>query len=155
MRTLSVALAVAITSATASAAEPPTAAELKRVMDYEENGKDLGPVLLDAVACLKIDTTKGSPTAFTCIEPVTGPVKKGTVVHLWTLWFCPKGGKYEDVTVQFSQDGKPAAPQAATVEGQGRTRTWKAQSLRASGKWTAAVLRAGKELAKLDLVVED
>ncbi|MCA2978874.1 MAG: hypothetical protein INH37_11350, partial [Myxococcaceae bacterium] len=61
-------------------APPPTADELKRVLDYQDNGKDRGPVLLDVVPCLKVDQTKGSPTQFTCIEPLTGPVKKGTAV---------------------------------------------------------------------------
>ncbi len=147
--------ALLLSSAVSVAAEPPTAAELKRFLDYEENGKDLGPVLLDAVPCLKVDTTKGSPTAFTCIEPVTGPVKKGTVVHLWMLWFCPKGGKYEDITVQFAADGKPQTPQAVSVEGQGRTRSWKAQGMKTAGKWTAAVLRGGKELAQVSITVEN
>lgn len=147
--------ALLFVSSASFAAEPPTAAELKRFLDYEENGKDLGPVLLEAVACLKVDTTKGSPTAFTCVEPVTGPVKKGTVVHLWTLWFCPKGGKYEDITVQFSADGKPQAAQPVSIEGQGRTRNWKAQGMKSAGKWTAAVSRGGKELAQVAITVEN
>jgi hypothetical protein len=58
------ALVSCLTLATGAFAEdaPPSVEELKKLLDYQENGKDRGPVLLDVVACAKVDQTKGSAT---------------------------------------------------------------------------------------------
>ncbi|MBL9039173.1 MAG: DUF2914 domain-containing protein [Archangium sp.] len=133
---------------------PPSADEIKRVYDYQENGKLRGPALLDLVPCLKVDQVKGSPTAFTCVEPITGPVKKGTIVHAWMQWFCPKGGKYEDITLQWMFDGQPRSTVDLVVEGLSRTRTWRAQSLTKAGTWQIRIMRGGKELGLASITVE-
>jgi hypothetical protein len=134
---------------------PPSADEIKRVMDYQENGKDRGPALLELIPCLKVDNTKGSATANTCIEPVSGPVKKGTTVFAWTLWFCPKDGKYEDVSIQFLHEGQVRSTVDVTVQGLARTRTWRGSSLTKPGKWQIKVLRGAQELGATTVVVED
>ncbi len=141
--------------AAAPAMKPiPPADELKRALDYLEAGKESGPALLDVIPCLKVDQTKGSPTMFTCLEPVTGPLKKGATVQAWTHWFCPKDGKYEDVTIQFLLDGEVRSTNDVTVSGYGRTRTWRGQNLSKPGKWQVKVLRGGKELGTANIVVE-
>ena len=137
-----------------AAAPPPSADELKRVLDYQDNGKDRGPVLLDVVACKKVDTEKG-PTQFTCIEPVSGPVKKGTVVNAWVQFFCPKDGNYEDISVQWVLDGEPRATNDVVVKGYARTRTWKAQSMTKPGKWEIRVKRGATVLGTASVVVEN
>ncbi len=91
--------------AAAPAQPPPPADEVRRVLDYYYNGKDRGPTLLELKACLKVDSGKDSPTKFECIEPVTGPVKVGTQVHAWVSSFVPKGGSYDDVSLQFLHEG--------------------------------------------------
>lgn len=143
----SIALAQEAAPAPATPAEPPPPAdEIKRVMDYQEHGKDRGPALLDLVACTKVDNTKGSDTVNTCIEPVSGPVKKGTTVFAWTLWFCPKGGKYEDVMIQFVHEGQVRSTVDVTIQGLARTRTWRGYSLTKPGKWEIKILKGDKEL---------
>ncbi len=133
------------TGAEASAQPAPPADEIKRVLDYQENGKDRGPVLLDLIPCLKVDQTKGSPTQFTCIEPVTGPVKKGALVNAWTQWFCPRGGKYEDISIQSMLDGQPRNTVDITIGcNLARTRTWRAFTLSKPGKWQIRVVQAAK-----------
>lgn len=139
----------------APAAPPPTAEEIKRVLDYQENGKDRGPALLDLVPCTKVDLTKGSATAFTCIEPITAAVKKGSVVQVWTQWFCPKGGKYEDVSIQAVLDGQVRNTVDITVEGLARTRTWRQFTVSKAGKWQFKVLQGGKELGMGSVTVEN
>jgi len=131
----------------------PTAAEIKKVLDYQDNGKDVGPVLLDLVACNKVDQAKG-PTQFHCIEPVSGPVKKNSVVSAWLQFFCPKDGKYEDITVQYLFDGQIRNTYDVSVASLGRTRTWKSSTLGKSGKWTIKVLRGSAELATANVTVE-
>jgi hypothetical protein len=139
-------LVLAQEEAAQPAPPPPPADELKRVLDYLENGKDSGPALLDLVPCTKVDTTKGSETVNTCVEPVTGPVKKGTTIYAWTMWFCPKGGKYEDVMIQFLYEGQVRSTMDITVQGLARTRTWRGSTLSKPGKWEIKVLRGSQEL---------
>lgn len=140
----------------APAGPPPSADEIKRVMDYQDNGKDRGPALLDVVACLKVDQTKGSPTIFTCIEPVTGPVKKATTVNAWIQFFCPKGGKYEDLKVQWLLGNEVRQTTDFTVEGLARTRTWRAHTPPKAGKWTIKIVQGeGKELGSTTFTVTD
>lgn len=142
--------------AAAPAAAPPpapTADEINKVLDYQDNGKDVGPILLKIVPCTKVDSAKG-PTQFTCIEPITGPVKKGTTVHAWVQFFCPKDGKYDDVTIQWQLDGSTRTTTDVSVSGLGRTRTWKASGLTKPGKWTIKVMRGDKELGSANVTVE-
>lgn len=150
-------LAFAQDAAPAAPVEPPPSAEtIKKVVDYLENGKDRGPALLDVIACTKVDTTKGSPTQFQCIEPVTAPVKKSTTVFAWLQWYCPKDGKYEDVQVQYLHEGQVRQTIDVPVSGFGRTRGWRGANLNKVGKWTIKVSRGDKELgsATVDVVAE-
>jgi len=127
--------------------EPPPSAEMiKKVLDYQDNGKDRGPALLDLVPCTKVDNTKGSPTQFQCVEPVTAPVKKGTTVFAWLQWLCPKEGKYEDVQIQFLHEGQVRQTVDIPVAGFGRTRGWRGSNFNRIGKWTIKVSRGDKEL---------
>ncbi len=132
---------------------PPSADEIKRVLDYQDNGKERGPALLDLVACTHVDTERGSPTAFTCVEPVTAPVKKGTAVMAWTQWFCPKGGKYEDLAVKYVYEGETRTTIDVKVEGFSRTRSWRAYTVTKTGKWQIKVYRGQAELGQTSFSV--
>jgi len=144
--------------APAPSAPPPTADEIKRVLDYQDNGKDRGPALLDVVACMKVDNAKGSPTAFTCIEPVSGNVKVKTTVNAWVQFFCPKGGKYEDLKIKWLLGTEVYETQDFIVEGLARTRTWRAYTPKKAGKWTIKILRGeggdAKELGSASFTVD-
>jgi hypothetical protein len=125
---------------------PPTAEMIKKVLEYQERGAPAGPVLLDLVPCTKVDTTKGSPTQFHCIEPVGDSVKKGTTVFAWLQWLCPKDGKYEDISIQFLHEGQVRKTVDNPVAGFGRTRGWRGENFNKVGKWTIKVLRGAQEL---------
>lgn len=142
-------------AAPAAPAQPPSADEIKRVLDYQDNGKDRGPALLDVIPCTKVDQTKGSPTQFTCIEPITAPVKKGTTVLAWVQFFCPKGGSYEDVSIQYLHEGQVRNTVDVKIEGLARTRTWRGHTLAKAGKWQIKVLRGDKELGATSVTVEN
>lgn len=150
------AVAAAALSAFAVSAEEaaPTPEEIRRVLDYQENGKDRGPILIELVPCLKVDTTKGSPTAFNCVDPVAGPVKKGTTVNAWMAWFCPKGGAYEDITVQFLHEGQVRQTVDLKVEGLSRTRTFRSHTLGKTGTWQIKIARGDRELTTATITVE-
>lgn len=133
-----------------AAAAPPTADEAMKTVTYYYEGAAEGPVLIKSVACLKIDEAKDSKTKNDCLEPVTGPVAKGTKVSARTMWLVPVGGKYEDVTIQVVHDGvvRETKDVALTIESL-RMRTWKTTTLSKAGKWEFKIARAGTELANL------
>ena len=134
--------------------EPPPSADLiKKFLDYQDNGKDRGPALLDLIPCVKVDSTKGSPTQYQCIEPVGASVPKGTTVFAWLQWLCPKDGKYEDVTIQFLHEGVVRKTVDNPVAGFGRTRGWRGENFNKVGKWTIKVLRGDKELGSANVNV--
>ncbi len=134
--------------------EPPPSAELiKKVLDYQENGKDRGPALLDLIPCVKVDSAKGSPTQYQCIEPVGASVPKGTTVFAWLQWLCPKDGKYEDVSIQFLHEGQVRKTVDNPVVGFGRTRGWRGENFNKVGKWTIKVMRGDKELGTAEINV--
>ena len=125
---------------------PPSAAVIKQVVEYLENGKDRGPALIDLIPCTKVDTAKGSPTAFQCVEPVSGAVKKNTTVFAWMQWYVPKDGKYDDVQLQFLHEGQIRQTVDVNVAGFGRTRVYRGSNFSKVGKWTIKVTRGDKEL---------
>ncbi|MBL8912386.1 MAG: hypothetical protein JNM17_16965 [Archangium sp.] len=129
-----------------SSGPPPKPEVIKEVVDYLENGKDRGPALLDVIPCTKVDNTKGSPTQFQCIEVVSKPVAKNTTVFAWLQWYCPKDGKYEDVSIQFLHEGQVRNTVDVPVSGFGRTRGWRGANFNKVGKWTIKVMRGDKEL---------
>lgn len=124
----------------------PTPEMIKTVLDYQERGASAGPVLLDLVPCLKVDSGKGSPTQYQCVEPVGEKVTKGTTVFAWLQWLCPKDGRYEDVQVQFLHEGQVRKTVDNPVTGVGRTRGWRGENLNKVGTWTIKVLRGAQEL---------
>jgi hypothetical protein len=132
----------------------PTADEIKRVMDFQENGKARGPVLLDLIPCLKVDTTKASATAYNCLEPIKGPVKKGATVSAWMSWLCPRGGVYEDLIVQFIHEGQVRQTIDLKVEGLARVRMFRSHQLGKAGQWKIRVARGDKEVATTAVTVE-
>ncbi len=133
----------------------PTPAEAKKVTDYYFYGQSQGPLLMEFKPCLKVDSGKESPTKNECLEPVTGPVKKGTTVHAWTLWLVPEGGSYDDVSIQFAFEGQVRATIDVKLDKGGqRSRTWRSSSLSKAGKWTIKVVRGTQELASAPITVE-
>lgn len=149
-----------------ASAEPPTPAavaditaeEAKRVAEYLLKGKEKGPVLVDFVACLNVDVKKGSPTIWECLEPVSGSVKKGTIVHGVTNWLLPKEGKWDDVAMQYVFEGQPRSTMDLTLDGGAwgmiRSRTFKSSALTKSGKWEIKLLKGNVELKSLVVQVE-
>ena len=155
--TLLPALALAQADAGAAAPKPleppPPADEINRVLEYYFNGKDRGPALTALKACLKVDSNKDSPTKFECLEPVNGPVKKGTTVNLWVTFFVPEGGNYDDVRMQFLHEKEARSTLDLKLDKSMRSRTWRPQGMTKAGKWTLRVLRGEKELGSTQVTV--
>ncbi|MGC4115444.1 MAG: hypothetical protein QM765_12740 [Myxococcales bacterium] len=138
-------------------ADPPAPSpeEIKKVVDYYNNGKDAGPVLAEFKPCITVDTKKGSPTANDCTEPVSGKVKKGTPVFAWMNFLVPKDGKYEDLAVQWSVDGVVRTTQDLSLKIAGTAiRTYYSSTINKPGKWEIKVLQGTKELGKASFEAE-
>lgn len=133
---------------------PPSADEVRRVLDYYYNGKDRGPALVELKACLKVDSGKDSPTKFDCLEEVKGPVKVNTTVHGWTMWLLPKGANYDDVSLQFAHEGTVRSTVDIKLDTEMRARTWRSQTLTKKGKWTISVVRSGTVLGTTTVTAE-
>ncbi|HVO31622.1 MAG TPA: hypothetical protein VMV18_12835 [bacterium] len=139
----------------ASAGEAPSPDEAVRVANYYFGGKDAGPLLVKTVACLKVDESADSPTKNQCVQPVNGPVPKGADVIAWTQWLVPVDGKYTDVSIQFVVDGSVHETREIDSLNEGlRMYVWRAATMSKSGKWTVKVVRAGKDLASVDVTVQ-
>jgi hypothetical protein len=127
---------------------------VRKVVDYYQTGKDKGPILVELKPCLTIDTQRDSPTRWDCKEPVTAPVKRGTLVSAWTSWLVPQDAKYEDVVVQWVLDGQVRSTQDVALSSSWRSRTYKSNALSKKGKWSIKVLRGDKEVGSADVQVE-
>jgi hypothetical protein len=132
----------------------PTGEEAKRVTDYYFYGRDKGPLMIQLVPCLKVDTNKDSPTKNECIEPIKGPVKKGQALHAWTMWLSPDGGAYDDVFVQFLHEDQVRTTVDVKLDRGFRARTWRTTQLSKAGRWTIKVMRGKEELGKADVQVD-
>lgn len=139
--------------ALAQAPEIPTSAELKKVIHYYYKGKDLGPLLADFKACLRMDLDKESPTRNECLEEVSGPVARGTHVHAWTLWMVPDEGQYDDVAIQFVHEGNVRSTIDLNLTPALRSRAFRASVLSKPGTWQLRVVRQGKTLSSIDVRV--
>ncbi|MGC4115149.1 MAG: hypothetical protein QM765_11180 [Myxococcales bacterium] len=151
---LAAALLAALPAAASAQTAEPTPDEIDRVLEYFNSGKGRGPILTGFKACTSVDNKKDSPTRLECSEEVSGPVKKGTVVHAWTAWFVPQGDRYDDIAVQFVHEGSLRATVDVSVTTAYRTRSYKSQALTKSGNWEIKVVRGEKVLASSKVVVE-
>ncbi len=139
--------------APAAPVDLPSAAEAKKVLEYYYRGREQGPLLVELVPCLKVDNTTG-PSKSDCLEPVTGPVKKGTTVNAWTLWIVPDGGNYDDVIIQWSLEGQVRSTTDVKLVPAFRSRTWRPSALHKVGKWEIKILRGADTLAQATVMVE-
>lgn len=153
MKRLFAAALVSLLALPALADEVPTAAEVKKVMDFYRQGQGKGPVLIDLVACLKIDRPAPGKKK-DCVEPAGESVKKGTVVNGFTRWFVPEGDTYE-LAFEWLHEGKVVSMSAFNVEGSFAYGTWKAKTLTKPGSWEFRVKRGEEVLGSMKVAVEE
>ena len=134
----------------------PTGDEVKKVLEYFNNGKDSGPVLAELKPCLTVESkNKTAPNFLECTEPVSGKVKKGASVSAWMNWLVPKDGKYEDLSIQWICDGVVRTTQDLSLKmPQIGSRTWMSATANKAGKWEIKILQGAKELGSAKFEVE-
>ncbi|HEY3446959.1 MAG TPA: DUF2914 domain-containing protein [Myxococcales bacterium] len=155
MSALVAAVFVVPLAARAEGPAAPSAEELKKVIDYYNNGKDSGPILAELKPCITVDTKKGSPTQWDCTEPVSGKVKKGTPVNAWMNFLVPKEAKYEDLSVQWILDGQVRTTQDLSLKNSAvGARTYLVSTISKPGKWEIKVMQGAKELGSAKFEAE-
>src|SRR5438445_13514796 len=143
----------ALLAATPALAAAPTADEIKKVEDYYENGKADGPVLLEFTPCLKVDKKPGEEHK-SCLEPAGASVKAGKTVNAWMRWFVPKGGKYEDLSVQFKFGGEARATKDFSVTESRSYGIYLGSTLAKAGDWEIVVRKGETVVASAKIKAE-
>lgn len=152
---LSFVLVAGLVPGAALAGEQPDPAAALQTITYYFDGKDDGPVLMDAMACLKVDDEKGSDTRYECLEPLSGTVAKNTRVYGWTKWLVPKGGVYEDVMIQFLHDGMVRTTKDVKLTESLRMRTYRSEKLTKAGEWEIKIIRGSETLKSFKVTVTE
>lgn len=136
MRFISLLLAALLSFA---AHAKPSPEEVKRVVDYYQNGKDQGVVLADVKLCEAVPTEgelknecqgERDPLALTVGEPVT----------VWMMFMVPSGMDQQDIMLQLNYQGLTRAVEKATVASSLRYRVWRKVTLDRPGEWTASII---------------
>lgn len=109
------------------AAETPTSAEAKKVLDFYYNGT--GVVLADMVICEKVEGNQP-------VNPVDpSMLVKGQQYMVWMSFIVPQDAKNEAILIQFNKNGVTRSLKNATVNGSFRYRTWKGFVPSSEGNW--------------------
>lgn len=146
-------LMLGLTPMLVNAADVPTPAEAKKVLDYIYNGKGQPPVLVEIKLCR--DVPKDGENKGNCVDEVTGPLKKGESAYAWLLFMAADGDEAKKATVTFETGGAAKATKSVSVPGQQRSRTWYKNTFGAAGAWKIKVsLDGGAELGSRDVTVQ-
>jgi len=134
-------------------AEPPTADDVNRVVDYFNSGKGQGPILLEMTPCLEIGKPEGERKK-KCIKPIAGPVRAGTTAYVYLRWVVPRDDRYDDIVVEWLRGTNVESTTKISISTSWSYGIWKAKGLSKSGTWTVRVLRGDKVFAESQIVVE-
>ena len=139
--------------AAATPAPPvPTSAEIKKVVDYFNNGAAAGPVVIELVACKKAG--KNADGKLACLEPLGDKAKKGDPLIAFVRFFVPKGGKYDDAKVKFLWNNEMRSTSDFTLSESFGYGIYKETTASKPGTWEMQVIRGDAVLASAKVVVE-
>ena len=119
----------------AIAAEAPSAAEVRKVMQYYQDGSDV--TLVESKFCT--DVEKSGENKNECSEEISAStIEEGSKPLLWMNFFVP-GNEAANVLVQFKYKGKALNSDEMTLGNAIRYRTWKRLSTSKAGPWEVAI----------------
>lgn len=148
---------MAVFPALALAADKPTPAEAKKVIEYYYQGKGMTPVLAELKICH--DIQRDGDNKNECAGDVTGQtIKRGDSDYIWMAFMAPSGGDPQNVSVELEQNGATSWTKTASVPGAIRSRTWYRHTFTKAGTWKLKVStsngNASETLGEMDLKVE-
>ena len=102
-------------------------------------------------ACAKIEGTS-------CAEPAGEKVRLGSKVSAFMIFMLPQNGNYDDLTLQWTLDGKVRTTRDLSVKGSPtgslRYRMYYTELLSKPGTWVAKLTRGNKDLGSFSITVE-
>lgn len=130
---------IAVLPSLGLAIEKPSSKETKKVMDYYNNGKGNGAVLVDAVFCTQMG--KEEDTKNDCIQSFAGnDIKVGDDVYLWMNFMIPVDDMAE-IIITYTRNDRIRKTQKVTLNSAFRYRTWKKIETGKPGKWTVQIFQ--------------
>ena len=115
--------------------EPPTPAEVRKVMQYYQDGSDI--TLVSSKFCTEVE--KSGENKNECkTEVKANTIEKGSKHLLWMNFFIP-GEEKANVLVQFKYKGKALKSDEMSLGNAVRYRTWQRLTTTKPGPWEIAI----------------
>lgn len=128
-------VAMALFTLPALAADKPTTAEVKKVMDYYRDGSDA--ILVDSMLCEEIE--KSGENKNECAKPLgNGPVPLHKNGYMWMNFLVPGNDKV-NLLVQFKYKNRALDSDEIKLSNAIRYRTWKRLQTSKSGDWVVTI----------------
>jgi len=149
MRPMIVFLFVALAVPAVAQPAVPSADEINKVLNYFNDGKDTGPILVEAALCGKVDRKTKE-----CTDPVTDKTEAKKTVELLMRWFVPKDGVYDDIRIEWIHEGEVRLTSDLKITTAYNYRTWKAKTLKKEGAWEIRIRRGDDEIKTIKVTAE-
>lgn len=134
-----IALVIALIPTLSLAIEKPSSKETKKVMDYYNNGKGNGAVLVDYELCTEMG--KDEENKNDCMVSFSGnDIKIGDDVYLWMNFMIPVDDVSE-IILTYTRQNRIRKIQEITLKSAFRYRTWKKIPTDKPGQWTVQILQ--------------
>ncbi|MDH5784720.1 MAG: hypothetical protein OEZ16_03825 [Chromatiales bacterium] len=122
-------------TAPAFAADPPSPAEVRKVMQYYQDGSDV--MLVESKFCTEVE--KAGDNKNECAEEINATtIEEGSRPLVWMNFFVP-GSDSANVLIQFKHKGKALKSDEMSLSNAIRYRTWKSLPTSKTGPWEIAV----------------
>jgi len=143
-------------SANAFSVERPTPEEIKKIVNYYNQGTGMGAILVQAKICKEIQEEGDLKNE--CKTPlIDAAAKEGDKLLVWLNFMVPTGDT-ADLSLEFKRKGRVRKVANFQVPSSFRYRTWKSIPTDESGSWTVNIVQElGDEfinLGSIDYEVE-
>lgn len=127
-------VATALFSLPLQAADKPTGDEVKRVINYYQNGNEV--VLVDSKLCAEIE--KSGENKNECGKTLDNPLAPKASGYLWMNFLVP-GSEKPTLLVQFKYKNRVLDSDEIRMTNAFRYRTWKRLQTSKSGEWEVTI----------------
>lgn len=122
----------------AMAQDKPTAAEVRKVIDYYYMGKGKGVIPMEYKLCQQV-SEKGDNKNNCEIELPAGKIPKGQEAYLWMKFLVPAEDQAK-ILLQFSRNKLVRDTSNVSLSGATRYRTWKKIPTDTTGDWSINIV---------------
>lgn len=122
----------------ALAQDKPTAAEVRKVIDYYYQGKGKGVIPMEYKLCQQI-SEQGENKNNCEIEIPAGKIPKGQDAYVWMKFLVPAEDQAK-ILLQFSRNNLVRDTSNVSLTGATRYRTWKKLPTDTAGDWSINII---------------